>query len=199
MGKRGPKASTIPKAARTAWETGDRERASQLAGLSASTLYARLGTPGTRPPSKPASASSTPAAPTPAPPPAELEPTADEIARVDTREEALATLRLLKGRLAVADDVRFASLAGKVLDAINRLEQIDRRRPQPPTADEVTARIVAVRDAAIARIGLLTSDAAAKLARDREAFATWCAQTLAPAHAAEVTARVNAMLGGSAA
>jgi hypothetical protein len=199
-----------------AWEAGDEAAAVKLSGLQSRQLRNRLGPPGRGA----ANASQTSAATTPAPappklvqvaprakaahsppiplpPPSEPEPTDAEIARVDTREEAEAIYADLRRRMLVADEVRYASLAQKALDALNRIEQIDKRRPQPPTQDEVTRRIVDVRDKAIERIGILTSDAAAKLARDREAFAAWCAQTLAPAHAAEVVGRVNAMLGGA--
>lgn len=86
----------------------------------------------------------------------------EQIGRIDTRDEAEALFRDIKGKLGAADDVRYASLAEKALAALNRIEQIDKRRPQPPGVDEVTARLVAVRDRAIERFGILAREAVAE-------------------------------------
>lgn len=86
----------------------------------------------------------------------------------------------------------------QALTAVARImEGIRLGRPTEDSPDEAVARIVAIRDAAIDRIGVLTSDAAAKLAQDRAAFAAdVLAGKLAPV---DVVARVDAMLSGAAA
>jgi hypothetical protein len=69
------------------------------------------------------------------------------------------------------------------------------RRPHVEGPDEVTRRLVGVRDAAIERTGLLTSDRAAKFATDRTAFDARCASF--GAFGAEMKGLVDAMLGGA--
>lgn len=86
----------------------------------------------------------------------------EQIEALDTREEALAILRDIRSKMRLADDVRYGSLAEKALSAINRIEQIDRRRPAPPAPDEVTRRLVEVRDRAIERFGILAREAVQK-------------------------------------
>ncbi len=66
---------------------------------------------------------------------ADADPTDEEIAALDTRTEAAKILIKMSRRVDRAPDVRLGTVAGKVLDAVNRLEQIDRRRPPPAAPD----------------------------------------------------------------
>jgi hypothetical protein len=123
-------------------------------------------------------------------PPSDPEPSVEQIDRIDTREEAEAIYRDVRARMAGgtvrcpqcegavpvgADPVRFASLAEKGLAALNRIEQIDARRPKPPSVDEVTRRIVEVADRAVERIGVLVSEEAMDFAAARAEHEAWLA------------------------
>lgn len=210
----------IPKKAAEAWGRGDEQEAERLSKLRSRQLRNRLGPPGraAAPPAGPpppvapvpapaaqalvklprrpaAAAPPAPVAPAaPEPPPSSPEPTVEQIEALDTREEAEALYREVRGRMATADEVRYGALAEKSLAALHRIEQIDARRPKPQAPDEVTRRIVEVRHAAVSRAGILTSERAARFVAGREAFSAWCA-SLGP-FGAEVRARVDAMLGG---
>ncbi len=202
------KPTKIPSKAVEAWRAGDEATASRLAKLQPRQLRNRLGAPG-RPPAAPSAVASpqvfarvaatqpSPTAPAPAPPAPESEPSIAEIEAVDTLEEARALLRDLKKKMETADPVRYASLAEKALSAINRIEQIEARRPRAPAPDEVNDRIRSAMGTSVDHLLRHTREAAAKLAADRRDFEAWCSATLAPAHAAEVVSRVNAMLGGA--
>ena len=89
---------------------------------------------------------------------------------------------------------RAASLSTAVANLAARVEKIAAGRPQPPTVDEVTARINARRDDAIRQIMQHTGDAAAKLEADRVELLTWAEQNLGPLIGAELRRRVDAML-----
>lgn len=89
---------------------------------------------------------------------------------------------------------------GRLLRALQRLEGLGKtvatvkaKRPEEPKVDEVTRRLVERRDAAIERIGLLTSETAVKFAGARAELQAWLG-TLGPI-GAEVDRRVGAMLG----
>jgi hypothetical protein len=72
---------------------------------------------------------------------AEADPTDEEIAALDTRTEAAKILIKMSRRVDRTSDVRLGTVVGKVLDAVNRLEQIDKRRPTPPAPDAVQEAI----------------------------------------------------------
>lgn len=105
-------------------------------------------------------------------------------------------LELDLARLAV-DQVAARRSVWQALTAVARImEGIRLGRPADDGPDEATARLVAVRDAAIMRMGIITGEAAEKLVEDRLAYATWAGQELAPRVALEAVARLDAMLGG---
>jgi hypothetical protein len=80
------------------------------------------------------------------------EPTEDEIAKVDTLEVARSLLLTLRRRFNAADALRVGPLAEKILSAVNRIEQIERNRPRPPSVDEVNRRLQVVRADVLERI-----------------------------------------------
>ncbi len=228
-----PRPKPIPGKAREAWERGEEDLASKVARLSTRQLRTRLGLPGRG--AAPVAASPGPAAtvgapppqnlvrvppratatPSPAapPPPSDPDPSLDAIGHLDTREEAEAIYRDVRGRMSDgtvacpgcgaavpigADPVRFASLAEKGLAAISRIEQIDKNRPRVEKPDEVTRRLVEVREAAERRVLAIVEQREAKLAADREAFAAWARGAFGEMGGAEAVRRVDAMLTGGA-
>jgi hypothetical protein len=93
----------------------------------------------------------------------ESEPTDDEIASVDTLEVARSILIILRKRFKVlGDGENPGPLAEKILSAVARIEQIEKNRPRPPAPDEVTRRLVEVRDKAIERFAILAREAVGK-------------------------------------
>jgi hypothetical protein len=126
-----------------------------------------------------------------------------ELAEDATDEDTLLLARRLlskvERRIRSADPVRFASLIEKANGLIGRVEQIEARRPKAPAPDEVNERLRAAMGSTVGHLLKHTREAAAKLSADRKAFAEWARSTLAPAHAFEAVARVDAMLGGQAA
>jgi hypothetical protein len=88
------------------------------------------------------------------------EPTLEQIGQIDTEDEAEALYRDVRARMVGADAVRYASLVEKALAA---LRQIAKLRGAPrPAPDEVTARLVAVRDRSIRRFGILARESVAR-------------------------------------
>ncbi len=146
------KPKPISAKTREAWGRGDVPTAERLSGLKERRLRDRLGAPGSGPATGPAappapsaasppqklvrvpSRATAPTSPAPAPP---VELTVPEIERVNTREEAEAIYRDVKAKLGTADEVRYSPLVEKALAALNRIEQIDKRRPVAPAPDEV--------------------------------------------------------------
>lgn len=146
-----------------------------------------------------------PASPVPGSAPARADPTGEEdgdlalaegLADEDTLVLSRRLLRKVELRIAKADPVRFASLIEKASGLINRIEQIEARRPRVPPRDEVQDAIRGAMGEATEFLLRQTREAAAKLEADRRAFAAWCRGTLAPAHAAEVVERVSAIVDG---
>jgi hypothetical protein len=124
------------------------------------------------------------------------------IAAAELTGDELDTLREGLGfALGVA---RTAEAGGPQLRALGIVDRLGKsisvvksRRAPEPSVDEVTRRILAARDLALDRIGILTSDTAARFAAKRADFNAWCASL--GTFGAEIKGRVDAMLAGGAA
>lgn len=120
--------------------------------------------------------------------------------------DELADLR--EGLRLAADVVREAAKAreedgdGPLLRALQRLEGLGKtvatvkaKRPPQDGPDEATRRILAVRERALERIGVLAGDAAEAFRQRRAELEVWVGQNLGPVLGVEVQRRVGAMLG----
>jgi hypothetical protein len=123
---------------------------------------------------------------------AEAEPTDEEIANIDTLEVGRSIMLTLWRRYKADknDDA-----VNKILAAIQRIEQIERSRPRVTPPDEVTRRLVEVRERAEERILAIVVEKEAKLAADMEAFATWAREAFGELGGAEAVRRLKALLG----
>lgn len=95
---------------------------------------------------------------------------------------------------------------GPLLRALQRLEGLGKtvatvkaKRPPEDGPDEATRRILAVRERAVERIGVLTGEEAAAFAVRRADLERWAGENLGPVLGVEVVRRVGEMLGGPAA
>jgi hypothetical protein len=123
----------------------------------------------------------------------EPEPTDDEIANIDTLEVGRSIMLTMWRRFKASGN---EDAVNKILAAIQRIEQIEKNRPRPVPVDEVTRRLVEVREKAEERILAIVVEKEAKLAQDRAELAAWASANLGPLIAAELGRRVDAMLGG---
>ncbi len=127
--------------------------------------------------------------------PEEPEPTDEEIASIDTLEVGRSIMLTMFRRFKASGNEDAVS---KILAAIQRIEQIERNRPRVVAPDEVTRRLVEVREEAEKRILAIVIEREEKLARDRADFEAWARGAFGELGGAEAVRRVDAMLGGAA-
>ena len=112
---------------------------------------------------------------------------------LDALEGALARLLSLLDRAGPDAGPRIA--LAKAIDSVSKsLSVVRLRRPAEDKPDEVTRRLAGIRDKAIERVGILTSDAAVKFAADRAALAARL--TAIGPIGVDLLREVDAMLGG---
>lgn len=123
-------------------------------------------------------------------------PDATDLDPLDACIAALAVATAQAERLSPLHP-RAATVLGAVANLAARVEKINAGRPQAPTVDEVNERIAARRDEAVKKIFEHTQEARAKLTADRADLVAWAGTNLGPMIAAELTRRLDVMLGMS--